>query len=190
MSEAVRLEKQGRIGVITVDSPPVNALGQAVRQGLKDSLEAVLRDPELAAAVVVCAGRTFIAGADIREFGKPPTPPSLVKLIRQPSRTARSRWSPRCTALRSAAGSRSRSAATTASRSRARAAACPRSSSASCPGAGGTQRLPRLIGAKPALEMIVTGEPVAAKRALELGLLDAIIEGDLLAGALALRAKA
>ena len=77
MSKSVDLERRGRVAVLTVNNPPVNALSQHVRQGLADGLKAAAADAEAKAIVIVCAGRTFIAGADITEFGKPPTEPSL-----------------------------------------------------------------------------------------------------------------
>jgi 3-hydroxyacyl-CoA dehydrogenase len=183
MTEVVTLVKQGRIGVIRIDSPPVNALGQAVRQGLKDCLEAVQRDADLAAAIIICSGRTFIAGADIREFGKPPTPPSLVKLIQATEDSEK----PIIAAIHGTAlggglevalGCHYRVAVASAS------LGLPEVKLGILPGSGGTQRLPRVIGVKPALEMIVTGEPISAARAKELGLLDAVVDGDLLEGAL------
>ena len=81
MGDAVQLHKKGKVGVIEVDNPPVNALSQAVRQGLQDALQAVLADPQLGAAVIACKGRTFIAGADIREFGKAHALPALPAVI-------------------------------------------------------------------------------------------------------------
>jgi 3-hydroxyacyl-CoA dehydrogenase len=183
MSEVVQLEKHGVIGVIRVDSPPVNALGQAVRQGLKDSLEAVQADAGLKAAVILCAGRTFIAGADIREFGKPPTPPALVKLIQAIEDSEK----PIVAAIHGTAlGGGLEVALGCHYRVALASAQCglPEVKLGILPGSGGTQRLPRVIGVKPALEMIVTGAPIGAARAKELGLLDALIDDDLLQGAL------
>ena len=72
MSEAVRFSKEGNIGIITINNPPVNALSQAVRAGIRTGLEKGIADNDIAAMIILCEGRTFIAGADIREFGKPP----------------------------------------------------------------------------------------------------------------------
>ena len=83
MADLVRYERRGSIGVITVDNPPVNALSQGVRQGLLDALAKGIADPEARALVLIGGGRTFIAGADIREFGKPPQPPDLNSVIAQ-----------------------------------------------------------------------------------------------------------
>ena len=97
----------GEVAVVTIDSPPVNALSQAVRDGLKRGVEAAEANGAVKAIVIICAGRTFIAGADISEFGKPPAPPHLPTCSTR-SRTRRSRWSPRCTGRRLGADSRSR----------------------------------------------------------------------------------
>ena len=116
MSDVVQFEKRGRIGVIAVDNPPVNALGQAVRQGLIDALAKALADAEVQAIVLIGKGRTFVAGADISEFGKPHKAPSFTDGDRALRRQPEARSSPPSTARRSAAASSSRSAATTASR--------------------------------------------------------------------------
>ena len=102
------LSIDGEVAVVTINSPPVNALSQAVRDGLKRGVEAAEANGAVKAIVIICAGRTFIAGADISEFGKPPAAPSSPRRARSQSRTPRSRSSPRCTGRRSAAGSRSR----------------------------------------------------------------------------------
>ena len=78
---AVKYQLKDHVGVITIDNPPVNALSHAVRQGIVDALEAATRE-EAKALVIVCAGKTFIAGADIKEFGKPPQPPGLPEVIK------------------------------------------------------------------------------------------------------------
>ncbi|MEF9602469.1 enoyl-CoA hydratase-related protein, partial [Paracoccus sp. PXZ] len=77
----VTIARQGEIATVTVDNPPVNALSQALRQGLWDAVATLDADPQVAAVVLVCAGRTFIAGADVAEFGKPPQPPHLPDLV-------------------------------------------------------------------------------------------------------------
>ncbi len=77
----ITIAREGKIAVITVDNPPVNALSQAVRQGLLDAVAALDDDPDVSAVVLVCAGRTFIAGADVNEFGKPPQPPHLPDVV-------------------------------------------------------------------------------------------------------------
>ena len=127
MSDTVRYERRGNIAVITVDNPPVNALSASVREGLADSLaNGRAADPRSRPCVLIGAGRTYIAGADIREFGKPMTGPGLQQHHQRFRRFARSRSWSRSTAPRWAAGSKSRSAATIASRCRRRSSAFPR----------------------------------------------------------------
>jgi 3-hydroxyacyl-CoA dehydrogenase len=189
MNDVVQLAKRGRIGLIEVDNPPVNALSQAVRQGLLDAVQAVQRDPELQAAVIACKGRTFIAGADIREFNKPHQPPALPALIAAIEDSDK----PMVAALHGTAlGGGLEVALGCHYRVAAPSAKCglPEVKLGLLPGAGGTQRLPRVIGAKAALSMIVSGEPVSAARAKELGLVDEVAEGDLVQGALAFAERA
>ena len=81
MNSSVLYERQGEIALITVDNPPVNALGQSVRKGLLDALYEAQGDAQVRALVLLCSGRTFIAGADIKEFGKPPQSPSLSEVV-------------------------------------------------------------------------------------------------------------
>src|ERR1700761_8959280 len=81
VNEVVRLERHDVVAIVTVDSPPVNALSAAVRGGIKDCVKRAIADPDVKAIVLTCAGRTFIAGADITEFGKPPVPPSLHEVL-------------------------------------------------------------------------------------------------------------
>ena len=80
ITQSVDLDRRGRVAVLTVNNPPVNALSQHVRQGLHDGLKQAIADGAVGAIVIVCGGRTFIAGADITEFGKPPVPPGLDSL--------------------------------------------------------------------------------------------------------------
>ena len=188
MSQSVDLERRGPVAVITVDNPPVNALSQHVRQGLHDGVKQAVADAGAEAIVLICAGRTFIAGADIREFGKPPTAPGLhagaSTLIEDIAQAGRRRH-PRHRARRRARG-RAR-AATTASACQSAQFGLPEVKLGLLPGAGGTQRLPRLVGVEKALEMIVSGDPIAADEALEIGLVDEIAEGDLHRGRRRLR---
>ena len=81
MSEVVKLERRDVVAIVTVDSPPVNALSAAVRGGILECIKSAIADPEVKAIVLTCAGRTFIAGADITEFGKPPKPPGLSEVL-------------------------------------------------------------------------------------------------------------
>jgi 3-hydroxyacyl-CoA dehydrogenase len=182
MSQAVRYERRGSAGIITVDNPPVNALSQAVRQGLMDALAQGRADAAAKALIVVGAGRTFIAGADIKEFDKPLAPPDLNAVIAALEGSDK----PTIAAIHGTAlggglevalGCHYRVAAPAAQ------VGLPEVKLGLLPGAGGTQRLPRLIGAKAALDMITSGDFVRAPHAKALGIIDEIVEGDLLEGA-------
>jgi 3-hydroxyacyl-CoA dehydrogenase len=181
---AVAYEKQGSIGVITIDNPPVNALSHAVRDGLQSALARAVGDAQVRAIVLACAGRTFSAGADITEFGKPIAPPQLRDVIDAFEASPK----PTVAALHGTAfgggfelalGCHYRVAAPNGK------VGLPEVKLGLIPGAGGTQRLPRLIGAQAALSVIVEGAPVAAAKAKSLGILDEIVEGDLREGAIA-----
>jgi 3-hydroxyacyl-CoA dehydrogenase len=173
--------------VVTVDNPPVNALSAMVRAALLEAIGRADADPSVKSIVIACAGRTFFAGADIREFGKPPQDPSLPSLIDRIESSSK----PVVAALHGTAlggglelamGCHARIAEPSA------AMGLPEVTLGILPGAGGTQRLPRLIGIEPAMRMIVDGKPVPAAEALGLGLIDAI-DADLRAGALRLAAR-
>jgi 3-hydroxyacyl-CoA dehydrogenase len=182
MSDAVQYSKRGAVAVLEVDNPPVNALGHAVRQGLQDGLLAAQKDPEVRALVIACKGRTFIAGADIREFGLPAQPPHLPQLIQQLEDSEK----PIVAAIHGTAlGGGLEVALGCHVRVAVASAKCglPEVKLGLLPGAGGTQRLPRVIGAKAALDMIVSGDPISATKAKELGLIDVIADGDLLEAA-------
>jgi 3-hydroxyacyl-CoA dehydrogenase len=185
MSEVVSFQKVDNVGLISVDSPPVNALSQAVRQGLLDCLTKALGEPGVEAIVLVCKGRTFIAGADITEFGKPPALPGLDTVIARFDASEK----PIVAAIHGTAlGGGLELALGCNYRIAARDAKCglPEVKLGILPGAGGTQRLPRLIGFPKALEMIVSGEPVPAATAKKLGLVDHVVEeGDGLEAAVA-----
>jgi 3-hydroxyacyl-CoA dehydrogenase len=184
MSDVVQFEKRGRIGVIAVDNPPVNALGHAVRQGLIDAHVKALADSEVQAIVLIGKGRTFVAGADISEFGKPHKAPSFTDVIERYDGSPK----PIVAALHGTAlGGGLELALGCNYRVAVSSAKCglPEVKLGILPGAGGTQRLPRLVGVPKALEMIVSGEPVGAVEAKSLGLVDEIVEGDLLTGAIA-----
>jgi 3-hydroxyacyl-CoA dehydrogenase len=182
MSETVRYERRGDIAIVTIDNPPVNALSASVRQGLVDALAEAGADAAVKAVVMIAAGRTFIAGADIREFGKPMTGPGLMQLINDYEASAK----PVVAAIHGTAlggglevalGCHYRVAVASAQ------LGLPEVKLGILPGAGGTQRMPRAIGVKAALDMIISGDPVPAAKAKAMGLVDAIIEGDLLDGA-------
>ncbi len=188
MSNSVDFSKHGAIGVVTVNNPPVNALSQAVRQGIVEGLDKGLADDEVKAIVVIAAGRTFMAGADITEFGKPLASPDLNTVIERLEDSPK----PVIAALHGTAlggglevalGCHFRCAAAAAK------VGLPEVKLGILPGAGGTQRLPRLVGARAALEMIVSGDPIPAARAAALGIVDEVVGDDLLAGAIAFAEK-
>ncbi|HKW52079.1 MAG TPA: 3-hydroxyacyl-CoA dehydrogenase NAD-binding domain-containing protein [Stellaceae bacterium] len=183
MSQAVRYERRGSVGIITVDNPPVNALSQAVRQGLVDALAQGQGDATARALIVIGAGRTFIAGADIKEFGKPLAAPDLNAVIAGIEGSAK----PTIAAIHGTALGGGLEVALGCHYRVALAAAqvgLPEVKLGLLPGAGGTQRLPRLIGAKAALDMITAGDFVRAPQAKALGIIDELVEGDLLDGPL------
>jgi 3-hydroxyacyl-CoA dehydrogenase len=179
----------GEIAVVTVDNPPVNALKQEVRAGLAKALRQARDDPRVAAVVIGCAGRTFFAGADITEFGKPPQAPSLGEVIADieamPKQVVAALHG---TALGGgfevALACHFRVAVATAR------VGLPEVKLGLLPGAGGTQRLPRLVGPEKALRMIVTGDPIGAAEAQADGIVDEIVEGDPIAGAVAFARRA
>ncbi len=183
MSSPVSYELEGNIGVITVDNPPVNALSQPVRQGLLDAVTAAQADGS-EALVILCAGRTFIAGADITEFGKPLKSPWLPELLAAiEASEKRVIAAIHGTALgggfETALSAHYRCAVATAK------IGLPEIKLGLLPGAGGTQRTPRLAGVQAALELITSGTPIAAEEGQAIGLIDRIIEGDLREGAIA-----
>ena len=184
MAEFVRLQRHGAIALIIVDNPPVNALSQPVRQGLQQAFQAADADPEVQAVALVCEGNTFIAGADIKEFGKPPQAPSLPDVIdsiensRKPS-VAVIHGTALGGGLEVALGCHYRIARKDAK------VGLPEVKLGLLPGAGGTQRLPRLAGVAKALDMIVSGQPIGAAEALENHIVDELFEGDLVEAGLA-----
>ena len=184
MSEVVRWSRDGAVAVVTVDNPPVNAISHAVRKGLYEAISAAGADPAVKAVVLLCAGRTFMAGADITEFGKPWSDPGLREVVLHLEDCAR----PVVAAIHGTAlgggfeialGCHYRCAVGSAR------VGFPEVNLGLLPGAHGTQRLPRLIGIPAALDLIVSGKPIGAAQARALGALDEIVEGDLLTGALA-----
>jgi 3-hydroxyacyl-CoA dehydrogenase len=173
------------VAVITVDSPPVNALSAPVRAGVYRGVEMAGTDAAVSAIVLICAGRTFFAGADINEFGKPPVPPLLQELQALIERSPK----PVVAAIHGAAlGGGLELALVAHYRIALPAAKCglPEVDIGLIPGAGGSQRLPRVVGVEAALDMITSGRHVPAPRAQAMGLLDALApEGDLRAAAVA-----
>ncbi len=185
---AVTLTRADQVGIVQVDVPPVNAISQAVRQGLWDAFETVSNDPQIASAVLICGGRTFMAGADVKEFGKPPLPPNLNDLVFFIESCSK----PVVAAIHGQALGGGLELALACSHRIATATArlgLPEVTLGIVPGAGGTQRLPRLVGVEQALDMALEGKPVSATKALEIGLINKIaddLETDAIAFAAAL----
>ena len=184
MSPVVSYALHGNIGVISVDNAPVNALSHAVRSGIAEALTAAASDASQA-VIISCAGRTFIAGADITEFGKPPQEPSLPDLLEQLDNH------PKITvaALHGTALGGGFETALSCNYRIALASAkvgLPEVKLGLLPGAGGTQRVPRLAGVEGAISLMTTGNPINAAKAAELSLVDRVVNGDdLVAQALA-----
>ncbi len=163
--------------VIVSDNPPVNALSHAVRSGLMDAVTAAGSDAAVKAVVIAADGRTFHAGADITEFGKPPQSPSLPEVIEAIEAldkpvVAALHGTTLGGGLEVALGAHYRVAA------RGSKLGLPEVKLGLLPGAGGTQRLPRVVGVEAALEMIAKGDPISAEKAESLGLVDELVEAD------------
>lgn len=170
------------VGVIRLNNPPVNALSQALRQGLQEAVTRAQQD-DSKALIIVCDGRTFIAGADITEFGKPPQEPSLPTVIN----TLENSTKPIVAAIHGTAlgggfevalGCHYRIALSSAK------VGLPEVKLGLLPGAGGTQRTPRLAGVQSALELMLSGNPISATEAQANSLLDRVVDTDLTAAAL------
>jgi 3-hydroxyacyl-CoA dehydrogenase len=169
------LTTHGDIAVLTLNSPPVNALSAAVRDGLKRGVETANADPAVKAIVIICAGRTFIAGADISEFGKPPVRPYLPEALDAIENASK----PVLAAIHGTAlGGGFEVALTTHYRIAVPSAkfGLPEIKLGIFPGAGGTQRLPRLIGVERTLDIVLSGNPFSASDAKEWGVIDALAE--------------
>jgi 3-hydroxyacyl-CoA dehydrogenase len=179
MDELSTYSSDGKVGIITIDSPPVNALGAAVRHVLTRDLARANAAREIEAIVLLCAGRTFFAGADIAEFDQPMADPSLSEVMTVLESSAK-------LVLAAIHGTALGGGLETALACDYRMAVpsarlgLPEVALGIMPGAGGTQRLPRLIGVEPALEMMVTGKAIDATEAVKLGLIDRLArEGQL-----------
>ncbi|SEL73371.1 short chain enoyl-CoA hydratase /3-hydroxyacyl-CoA dehydrogenase [Bosea lupini] len=181
----VTLTRQGEIAVATLDNPPVNALSAALRNDLNNALAQAMADPAVTALVIAAKGRAFIAGADISEFGKPPAPPILPDLLAAIEDAPK----PVVAAIEGVALGGGLEVALACHGRVATPAAklgLPEIKLGLIPGAGGTQRLPRLIGAAAAFPMMLSGEPIPAQKELALGLVDKLVESDATAAAIAL----
>ena len=184
MGEVVSVRSEGPVAVVTIDSPPVNAMSQPVRQGLLSAFQRLAADKSVGAVLITCAGRTFVSGADLKEFDSGEIAPKYHDLFAVIEGFDR----PVVAAL---FGTAMGAGVEIALACHFRCAVAdaklgfPEVTLGIIPGAGGTQRLPRLIGAKAALELILSTAPIDAVKARELGIVDAIISGDLTQGAIA-----
>ena len=188
LTQSVDLDRRGRVAVLTVNNPPVNALSQHVRQGLRDGVKQAIGDSAVGAIVIVCGGRTFIAGADITEFGKPPREPGLHEVLD----LIESSPKPVVAAIHGTAlGGGLEVTLACHYRVGVKDArfGLPEVKLGILPGAGGTQRLPRVVGVEKGLQMMVSGDPIRADEALKSGLIDEIVEGDLTAAGVAFAEK-
>jgi 3-hydroxyacyl-CoA dehydrogenase len=188
MTDLIQLTKENDIAVITINNPPVNALSPGVPEGISEALDQIAQDADIKAVVLIGGGRTFIAGADIKEFGKMTSGklrgagllPFLLKIedCKKPVIVA-IHGTAFGGGLEVAMACHYRVAVSSAQVGQ------PEVKLGIIPGAAGTQRLPRLAGVAKAVEMCTTGNPIKATEALQFGVVDRIIEGDLLSGAIA-----
>ncbi|MBL0403354.1 enoyl-CoA hydratase/isomerase family protein [Microvirga aerilata] len=189
INPVVELARDGEVAVLTVDSPPVNALSAQVREGLVEGIRQTDADPAVKAVVLHCAGRTFFAGADISEFGKPPKHPNLPEVVDIIEASTK----PVIAALHGTAlGGGLETALACHYRLAVPSAKCgfPEVKLGLLPGAGGTQRLPRLVGPERALDLVTSGSQISAKAAQEMGIVDELVEeGSLPASAIAFARK-
>ena len=177
INDVTTIEKDGNISIITLNSPPVNALSAPVREGLHKGITEARNDGESEAIIIICEGRTFIAGADISEFGQEPKGPSLFEV----QEFIEDSNKPVIAAIHGTAlGGGLEVALTCHYRIAVPSAKCglPEVNLGLLPGAGGTQRLPRVVGVEKALQMVTSGQHIPAKQCLEMGLVDEIATED------------
>jgi 3-hydroxyacyl-CoA dehydrogenase len=185
--ERVQYQIEDRIAILTIENPPVNALSAAVQESLRDAAARAMRDPEVDAVVVMGAGNTFVAGADIKQLERMAKDGVVRSLLPQILFEIEAAPKPFVAAIHgNAFGGGLEVALACHNRIASPEARVgqPEVKLGIIPGAGGTQRLPRLAGVEAALEMCVFGEPVGAEKAKRLGIIDRIAEGDLRAGAI------
>jgi 3-hydroxyacyl-CoA dehydrogenase len=184
MSNPISTRKHGDVLIVTSNNPPVNALSAPVRQGLVEAIGQAEGDDEVKAVVIACEGQTFFAGADITEFGKPPIMPWLPEVVDRIEACSK----PVVAAIHGTAlggglevalGCHYRVAVPDSK------LGTPEVKLGLLPGAGGTQRLPRVAGVEKALQMCATGNPIGAKEGFDAGLIDRLVEGDLIPHAVA-----
>ena len=188
MKGTVHYESRGSIALLTIDNPPVNPLSSGVRQGLADGLNAALEDDQIQAIVLTGAGRAFIAGADISEFGGKAEGPSLHDCLTAMDDSSK----PIVAAINGTAFGGGLEVALCAHYRVIAPSApvgLPEVKLGLLPGAGGTQRLPRLIGAEKALDFILSGDPIPGPQAVEMGIADELAEGDVVAAGISFAEK-
>ena len=190
LSQSVSYDARDGVAVLISNNPPVNAMSYHVRQGLVDGLEMAQGDEDVQAIVIHCEGRTFFPGMDITEFANPnvpeaPTTTGVIEKLESASKpvVAAIHGTALGGGLETALGCHYRVAVPSAK------LGLPEVKLGIIPGAGGTVRLPRVMGVQKALEMMTSGNPISAKQALDEGLVDEIVEGDLLTGAIAFAKK-
>lgn len=174
--DMVAWRRDDSVLVVTIDNPPVNALGVEVRRGLAAAIEAADRDPDVQAVLLLGAGRHFIAGADIHEFGLPPQAPLLTDVCNSIETSAK----PVVVAVQGSALGGGMEVVLAAHYRLALPAAkfaLPEVTLGLLPGAGGTQRAPRLMGVAAALSLMLDGKPIGVRQALDLGLVDRLVDG-------------
>ena len=189
MKGTVHYEKKDDVALLTVDNPPVNPLSSGVRQGLHDGVSQALADDAVKAIVLTGAGRAFIAGADISEFGAAATQgPGLHEVLTMMENSTK----PIVAAINGTAFGGGLEVALCCDYRVAAPKApvgLPEVKLGLLPGAGGTQRLPRLIGAEKALQFILSGDPIPAPQAKALGIVDEVVDGDIVEGGIAYARK-
>jgi 3-hydroxyacyl-CoA dehydrogenase len=188
ITDTVTLIIQGNIALITISNPPVNALGIQVRKGIAEGIIHAQENEQVQGIIIICEGRTFCAGADIREFGKPLKEPSIPDVLEELDNCRK----PTMAAVHGTAFGGGLETALSCHFRVADASAqfgLPEVKLGLLPGAGGTQRLPRVVGVEKALEMIVSGNPIGAVEAREVGLIDEITDGNLKDAAIELMTK-
>ena len=193
MSDLVQVTKQNEIAIITINNPPVNALSPGVPEGISDALDQIAKDDSIEGAVLIGGGRTFVAGADIKEFGKmtsgKPRGAGLLPLLLKMEDSSK----PIVVAIHGTAFGGGLELAMAGHYRVAVSSALvgqPEVKLGIIPGAAGTQRLPRLAGVAKAVEMCTTGNPVKAEDALKWGIIDKMVDGDLLSAAVAFAREA
>ena len=190
MSEAASYTVRDGVAIVTMNNPPVNGLGSVLRPGIMDAIKKADADPAVGALVIIGSAKAFSGGADIREFNTPKmsVPPSLPEINESQDAC--------CKPMIAAIGGFALGGGLELALGCHYRVALPKSQLGLpevklglLPGSGGTQRLPRIVGAAQAVQMMTTGNSIAAEKALALGLVDEVVQGDLLEGAISFAKK-